>query len=323
MSSPVRYDLKDRVAILTVDNPPVNALSHAVRSGVVEHFAAAEQSADVDAIVLICAGRTFFAGADITEFGAPPKSPSLRDMLDVIDACSKPTVAAIHGTALGGGLETALCCNYRVAVPSAKLGLPESALGLLPGAGGTQRLPRVVGVEKALDMMISAKPIGAGEAEALGLVDRLVEEDALEQAALEFAKERVGGDAPPRASAREVDRPADGFFADYRKKMARRTRGYEAPERIVRCVETAVEKTFVEGMTFEREMFDGISCIAAVSGAPAFVLCGTRGREAAGGRQQREHPIGNQCWCRWGGNDGCRNRVSLSRRRSGRRTDGQ
>ena len=256
MNSPVGYDSNDGVAILTVDNPPVNALSHAVRAGVVEHLTAAEQSADIDAIVLICSGRTFFAGADITEFGAPPKSPSLRDMLKALDACSKPIVAAIHGTALGGGLETALCCNYRIAVPAAKLGLPESALGLLPGAGGTQRLPRIVGVEKALDMMISAKPIAAAEAEELGLVDRVVEENALERSAVEFAKEVKHVDVLPRASARVIDRPAEGFFAGYRQEIAGRTRGYEAPERIIRCVEEAVEKTFEEGMAFEREMFE-------------------------------------------------------------------
>ena len=265
MNSPVRYDSHDGVAILTVDNPPVNALSHAVRAGVVEHVTNAERSADIDAIVLICAGRTFFAGADITEFGKPPKSPSLRDMLEVIDACSKPTVAAIHGTALGGGLETALCCNYRLAVPTAKLGVPESALGLLPGAGGTQRLPRIVGAEKALDMMISAKPVGAADAERLGLVDRIVEEDALERSALEFAKQLRRGDDLPRASAGVVERPADGFFADYRKKIAGRTRGYEAPERIVRCVEAAVDKTFDEGMAFEREMF--MECMASPQSA--------------------------------------------------------
>ena len=265
MNSPVRCDTKEGVAILTVENPPVNALSHAVRAGVVAHLAAAQEDAGIDAIVLICAGRTFFAGADITEFGKPPKAPSLREMLDAIEASRKPTVAAIHGTALGGGLETALCCNYRVAVPTAKLGLPESALGLLPGAGGTQRLPRIVGVEKALDMMISAKPIGAGEAEALGLVDRIAEEGALESSAAAFAGEVLARDEVPCASTRPVPVPADGFFAEYRQRIAARTRGYEAPERIVRCVEVAVDKTFEEGMAFERQMFE--ECLASPQSA--------------------------------------------------------
>src|SRR5438876_11247756 len=159
------------VLIVLSNNPPVNALSTAVRQGLVEAIAEAEADDSVNAIVIACEGQTFFAGADITEFGKPPQQPWLPAVVDTIEYCSKPVVAAIHGTALGGGLEVALACHYRVAVKSARLGLPEVKLGILPGAGGTQRLPRVVGVEKALSMIVSGDPIGAEEALRVGLVD--------------------------------------------------------------------------------------------------------------------------------------------------------
>ena len=153
MNNVVTTQRDGSLAIVTVDNPPVNALSQAVRAGIAEAVTQAGQDSQVKAIVLICAGRTFMAGADITEFGKPPLPPALPDMIDVLDQCPKLLVAAIHGTALGGGLETALGCHYRCAVPSAKLGLPEVKLGILPGAGGTQRLPRLAGVANALEMM--------------------------------------------------------------------------------------------------------------------------------------------------------------------------
>ncbi|HEY0436107.1 MAG TPA: enoyl-CoA hydratase-related protein, partial [Phenylobacterium sp.] len=151
------------VAVITLNSPPVNALSAKVREGLFEGFKAAGAS-DAKAIVLICEGRTFIAGADITEFGGAMAGPSLFEVQDMMEGSPKPVVAAIHGTALGGGLEVALCAHYRVAVPSARVGLPEVALGLLPGAGGTQRLPRVVGVERALAMIVSGNPVGAAEA---------------------------------------------------------------------------------------------------------------------------------------------------------------
>src|ERR1044071_7708745 len=149
------------VAVLTVNSPPVNALSQQVRDGIVRGMQQAVADAAVKAVVLICEGRTFIAGADITEFGKPPLSPSLLDVEDSVETSSKPVIAAIHGTALGGGLEVALCCHYRVAVPSAKCGLPEVHLGLIPGAGGTQRLPRLIGAEAALEMITSGKHIDA------------------------------------------------------------------------------------------------------------------------------------------------------------------
>lgn len=266
MSSPVSLARRDEIAVITVDNPPVNALSHAVRSGLMEQLDAAEADDAVRAVVLQCAGRTFIAGADITEFGKPPEPPDLRALLARLDAFPKLAVAAIHGTALGGGFETALSAHYRIAYELAQVGLPESKLGLLPGAGGTQRLPRLVGAEKALDMMISGDPIEAGEAEALGAVDRVTDAADLEQAALEYARELLAADAPLRRTS-ELPAPEapEGFFDEYRQRITRRTRGYEAPERIVKCVEAAVERSFEEGMKIERDLF--VECLESTQSA--------------------------------------------------------
>ena len=162
------------VAVITVNSPPVNALSANVRTGIAEAVQKAGADAAVKAIVIHCAGRTFIAGADITEFGKPPKGVPLGEVNAILESCPKPVVAAIHGTALGGGLELALSCHYRVAVPSAKLGLPEVKLGIVPGAGGTQRLPRLVGVERALEVIAFGEPMKASEAATHGLVDAVV-----------------------------------------------------------------------------------------------------------------------------------------------------
>jgi len=152
------------LAVVTVDNPPVNALKHEVRAGLAEALRQARADGAVKAVVISCAGRTFFAGADITEFGKPPQAPSLHDVIAAIEAIPKPVIAALHGTALGGGFELALACHFRVAVATARVGLPEVKLGLLPGAGGTQRLPRLVGPEKSLKMIVTGDPIQASEA---------------------------------------------------------------------------------------------------------------------------------------------------------------
>src|SRR5258705_9085715 len=178
----VRFENVDGIGVITVDNPPVNALSPGVPEGIVENVERGNAAPSVKAMVLIGAGRSFIAGADIRQFGAAPARPtSARRHYDVTDDSPKPVVAAIHGTALGGGLETALTCHYRIAVPSAKLGLPEVHLGILPGAGGTQRLPRVVGVETALEMMTSGRPIAAAKALDSGLIDALAEEGRLRE----------------------------------------------------------------------------------------------------------------------------------------------
>ncbi|WP_397413919.1 3-hydroxyacyl-CoA dehydrogenase NAD-binding domain-containing protein [Phenylobacterium sp.] len=252
------------VAIVTLNSPPVNALSANVRDGLHEGFKQAIAS-DAKAIVLICDGRTFIAGADITEFGAPGKpSASLFDVQGMMESSSKPVVAAIHGTALGGGLEVALCAHYRVAVPSARLGLPEVALGLLPGAGGTQRLPRVVGVENALEMMTSGRHVPAKEAAGLGLVDELVEEGKLKEGAIAFANKCVAENKPlvkisENNTKLEAARGKPEIFADFRKKNARKFRGFDAPEANIKCIEAAVNSaTFDEGLAVERQLFMGL-----------------------------------------------------------------
>ncbi|MEE8535985.1 MAG: 3-hydroxyacyl-CoA dehydrogenase NAD-binding domain-containing protein, partial [Kiloniellales bacterium] len=214
----------------------------------------------VKAIVLICAGRTFIAGADISEFGKAPKGASLYDVQAVMEGSPKPIVAAIHGTALGGGLEVALTAHYRVAVPSAKCGLPEVNLGLLPGAGGTQRLPRIVGPEKALDMMTSGAHVPAKAAAAMGLVDDLAEEGELREAAVAFARKILAENRPLKKvrdlnDKVEAARGKPEIFADFRKANARKFRGFLAPEYNIQCVEAAVNLPFDEGLKVERKLF--------------------------------------------------------------------
>ncbi|HEX8568361.1 MAG TPA: 3-hydroxyacyl-CoA dehydrogenase NAD-binding domain-containing protein [Caulobacteraceae bacterium] len=254
------YSVEDGIAVLTIDNPPVNALSARVRQALVEGVRAAEADDAVRALVLACAGRTFFAGADISEFGGPMQEPILPAVVEAIENCGKPVVAAIHGTALGGGFEVALGCHYRVAVPSAKVGLPEVNLGLLPGAGGTQRLPRLVGAEAALEMITSGKPVGARAALEAGVLDSVVEEGRLREEAVAFTRSVVRENRPLRrvrdlneklAAAR--DRPE--LFAEFRRANARKFRGFRAPAAIVKAVEAAVNLPFEEGLKLERALF--------------------------------------------------------------------
>ena len=186
--SPVHLEHRDGVALITVDNPPVNALSNAVRVGLSRSIGEAGADPAVQAIVIHCSGRTFIAGADIREFDKPMQEPFLPDVVALIEACEKPVIAAIHGTGLGGGLEVAMGCHYRIALRSAVVGLPEVKLGLLPGASGTQRLPRLVGAGKALDMMLSGNPVSADKAHEAGLIDKVVDSDDLVQSALDYAK---------------------------------------------------------------------------------------------------------------------------------------
>jgi 3-hydroxyacyl-CoA dehydrogenase len=248
------------VAVITLNSPPVNALSANVRDGLFQGFQKAIES-DAKAIVLICDGRTFIAGADITEFGGAMKGASLPEVQGVMENSPKPVVAAIHGTALGGGLEVALCAHYRVAVPSAKLGLPEVNLGLLPGAGGTQRLPRIAGVEKALEMVTSGRHAPAKEALAMGLVDEIVEEGQLKEGAIAFARKLVAENRPlvkvrDNNAKLEEAKGKPEIFADFRKANARKFRGFLAPEYNIRCIEAAVSSaSFDEGLAAERKMF--------------------------------------------------------------------
>ncbi len=248
------------VAVITVNSPPVNALSADVRDGLAGAIAALGEHPGVKAAVLACAGRTFIAGADISEFGKAPRGVPLHDVLDAIEASPVPLVAAIHGTALGGGLETALCCHYRVADARAKFGLPEVKLGILPGAGGTQRLPRVVGAERALEMVTSGKPMGAKDALAAGLIEEIVAGD-LTEGAIAFAR-KVVAEGRPLKKVRDDDSRLGGtaeslapMFAAFREANARAFKGFEAPEANIKCIEAAVALPFEEGMKVERQQF--------------------------------------------------------------------
>jgi 3-hydroxyacyl-CoA dehydrogenase len=253
-------DINENIAILTLNSPPVNALSANVREGLDIGIKAAIANNNVEAIVLICDGRTFIAGADISEFGKEPKGPSLFEVQEELENSPKPIIAAIHGTALGGGLEVALTCHYRIAVPSAKCGLPEVSLGLLPGAGGTQRLPRLVGVEQALKMVTSGTHLSADKCLKSGLIDKMASENQLLEDSTSFAKEILANNRPLK-KVRDMDekviaaRGNDQLFSDFRKSIARKTRGFIAPEYNIQCIEAAVNKSFEEGIKVERDLF--------------------------------------------------------------------
>jgi 3-hydroxyacyl-CoA dehydrogenase len=242
------------IAIVTVDNPPVNALKHEVRAGLAEALRQAREDGAVKAVVIACAGRTFFAGADITEFGKPPLTPSLHDVIAAIEAMPKPVVAALHGTALGGGFELALACHFRVAISGARVGLPEVKLGLLPGAGGTQRLPRLVGPEKALQMIVTGEPIGAAEARDDGIIDEIVEAD-LTAAAIDFARGIVREGQPLRLVRDREEKLIGEGFADAAETLTRRLRGREAPAACVEAVRNAIVLPFEEGLKRESALF--------------------------------------------------------------------
>lgn len=257
MSDVVHYEVQDNIGVISVNNPPVNALAQVVREGILNAVTGAQQDAS-EAIVLRCEGRTFIAGADITEFGKPPKDPWLPEVLAAIENSSKPVIAAIHGTALGGGFEVALACHYRCALASAKVGLPEVNLGLLPGAGGTQRVPRVAGVQAALDMITTGKPVAAPKAKDMGLIDEVVDGDDLAAAAVQYARDLVASGAPLKRIRDIAIDPATvepGFFDQARQRLASRARGQIAPDRIVTCIEAAVNLPMDEGLQKERELF--------------------------------------------------------------------
>jgi len=257
MSSVVSYELIDTIGVITVNNPPVNALSQALRQGLLDAITAAQKDAS-EGLVLLCAGRTFIAGADITEFGKPPLAPFLPDVLAALENSRKLVVAAIHGTALGGGFETALACHYRCAVPSAKVGLPEVKLGLLPGAGGTQRVPRLAGVKAALEIITSGNPLTAAEAAELNLLDEVLPDENLRAGAIAYARDLVDSGALLKR-VRDITLNANslepGFFDTYRRKLAQRARGQIAPDRIVTAVEAAVKLPMDHGLLRERDLF--------------------------------------------------------------------
>ncbi|MEL0038180.1 MAG: 3-hydroxyacyl-CoA dehydrogenase NAD-binding domain-containing protein [Halieaceae bacterium] len=256
MTDVVSYALEDTVGVIRVNNPPVNALSHGVRSGIANALTTAAQDGS-EAVVILCEGRTFIAGADITEFGKPPKAPYLPDLLNQLDNHPKLTVAAIHGTALGGGFETALSCNYRVALASAKVGLPEVKLGLLPGAGGTQRTPRLAGVATSIELMTSGNPISAEAALQKGLIDHIATDDLAEEA-IAYAKRLVADQAPHRQASAitlALDESDRELISKARSTLAKKTRGESAPQRIIDCIEASAELDFDAGLKRERELF--------------------------------------------------------------------
>jgi 3-hydroxyacyl-CoA dehydrogenase len=252
--------IDNEIGIVAVDSPPVNALSVRVREGLYLAFQQALDDPIVKAVILICEGRTFFAGADISEFGRPAEGPSFEAVTTRIENSPKPVVAAIHGTALGGGLEVALTCHYRVAVPSAKVGLPEVNLGILPGAGGTQRLPRIVGVDAALDIITSGRAVPAPEACQLAIIDELVEEGHLRRHAIAYTRRLVDQRRPAR-KVRDLSDKIDAargkpeVFAEFRRAHAFAFRGFKAPEGIIKSIEAAVNLPFAEGLKQERALF--------------------------------------------------------------------
>ena len=261
MTASVSYSTIERIGTILVDSPPVNALSHGVRQGLVDALNAAATD-DTDITVLRCAGRTFIAGADITEFGKPPQAPALAAVLEALESHPKPVIAAIHGTALGGGLELALCCDYRLVVETAKVGLPEVNLGLLPGAGGTQRLPRLTGLKTAIDMITSGRPLSANDAQVAGIADEVSGED-LAQAATDFAAEllrrgagkRLTKDIPLQFNDDDI-----ALLSGARDTIAKRLKGQTAPQRILDCLNAAGTAPFEEGLKFERQAFE--ACMA-------------------------------------------------------------
>jgi 3-hydroxyacyl-CoA dehydrogenase len=253
MTSPITTSRQGDILVITSDNPPVNALGAAVRQGLQAGIEEAKNDDSIKAVVIACAGKTFFAGADITEFGKAMQEPSLPVLVDAIEALDKPVVAAIHGTALGGGCEVALACHYRIATPSAKLGLPEVKLGILPGAGGTQRLPRVAGVEFALELAAKGDPVPAAKAKQAGLVDRLAGEDSLLADAVAYANEVIG-----QPVSRSSERPVTvdpAVFDAFRKTNAKRFRGFEAPATIIDLIEKTAGTPYAEGVQAERMNF--------------------------------------------------------------------
>ena len=259
----VQTTVSDHIALVTLSNPPVNALSAAVRQGLHKAIAELNADADVHAIVITGSGSNFIAGADIREFGLPPQEPLLPEVCNQIEASNKLVIAAIHGAALGGGLEIALSAHYRVAVETAKLGLPEVALGLLPGAGGTQRTPRLIGAQAALDLMLSGRHAGAKEALRMGLIDHIATSNDIAAEGVAYARSLLSDGAPVRRSGEQTDaladRAAQQAAIDAARADVAKKKGLFSPAKIVDCVQAALDKPFTEGLATERELF--VQCL--------------------------------------------------------------
>lgn len=254
----VAIDVRGEIAIVTVDNPPVNALSQTVRRALLEAAETLDAQASVSAVVLACAGRTFIAGADVNEFGKPPEPPHLPDLVARIERAAKPWVAAIHGSALGGGFEVALGCRFRVAAPSASVGLPEVRLGIVPGAGATVRLPRLAGVETAVDLVTTGLPVNALKAVEHGLIDAVIDGDLI-SGAMNFARAALAHPLPPPLRSRAVGRPAESYWEAAEKAVTTRAGREVAPLKALACVRKAAQFDFETAIAFERETFRALS----------------------------------------------------------------
>ncbi len=254
MTEPVRYEAAEDIAVATVANPPVNALSAALRGALLEAVRRAEGDAAIRALVIAAEGRTFIAGADISEFGKPPVPPTLADLVAALDACRKPVVAAIHAAALGGGLEVAMACSARIVGPGAKLGLPEVKLGLLPGSGGTQRAPRLMGAVAALRLMVEGEPLGAEAAVAAGLAEEMAR-DGLLGAAKALARRLADGGTPQPVSARDERLGPREAFEAAAAGYARRASTEPQVAACIECVRDAFERRFPEAVARERDAF--------------------------------------------------------------------
>ena len=255
MYSLVKLERTGRVAVITIDNPPVNAIAAGVPEGLESALAEAQADAGVDAIVVMGAGKTFIAGADLAEFARTGKGPDLHKLLVMLEDSPKPTVVAVHGTALGGGVEIAMAANYRVAASDAQMGMPEVTIGVVPGAEGTQRLPRLVGIAKAVDMLMTSAPVKAAEALAIGLVDRVIDGDLL-SGAVAFAEEMAAKGGPhPKTRERSVDaQDSAAVFAGGRALAGKIRRNQTAPLAVLEALEAATTLPFEAGCKKEREL---------------------------------------------------------------------
>ncbi|PMR77461.1 enoyl-CoA hydratase/isomerase family protein [Billgrantia endophytica] len=260
MTPPIDYRRHDDIGVITIDNPPVNALGQAVRLGLVEAVTRGTEDRQARILVLVAKGRTFIAGADIREFGKPPQAPLLPDVIAHLEASPKPIVVALHGTALGGGLEVALGCQLRVALPGTRVGLPEVKLGLLPGAGGTQRLPRLVGIEAALDLITSGRFASTEEALSLGVIDAIRDAQSPLEAGLAAARDVLEGKLAPRVTG-ELPAPeaSPETIADYRVRLQAEVPELFSPFRCIEAISASTEGSLAEGLRRERELF--LSCM--------------------------------------------------------------
>ena len=256
----VKIKLKGAIAIISINNPPVNALGHAVRKGIMDAINRAAKADCIRAMILNSNGPIFSAGAEIKEFGKPSREPVFAKIFKKIDSSKKPIIAAIHGTALGAGLEMALSCHFRVATVSAKFGLPEVKIGLLPGAGGTQMLPRLIGPEKAMEIITSGKKIDSSEALKTGLIDAIIDDD-ITSGAMAFAQTVLEQALPLRRISKFNNKVAafpgkNVLFDNYRKSIALKVRGFDAPMACIEAVKASVNMPFEEGLKFERKQFN-------------------------------------------------------------------